>query len=145
MKVILLQDVAKIGKRFETVDVPDGYALNMLIPKRMAEPATPENLKRVDARRTKAAAAAGATMEEYQTAVTALGVEPLTITAELNEQGHMFEALKPATIVAAAKERGLTLTEAMVVIPETIKEAGEHTVTLEYGGESAEVPVTIAK
>ena len=60
MKVILLQDVAKIGKRFETVDVPDGYALNMLIPKRMAEPATPENLKRVDARRTKAAAAAGA-------------------------------------------------------------------------------------
>ena len=39
MKVILLQDVAKIGRRSEVVEVPDGYAQNKLIPKGMAQPA----------------------------------------------------------------------------------------------------------
>ena len=47
MKVILLQDVAKIGKRSDLVEVPDGYAMNQLIPKRMAETATAQNKKRI--------------------------------------------------------------------------------------------------
>ena len=47
MKVILLRDVAKIGKRYEIVEVPDGFALNKLIPKKDAEAATPVNVKRV--------------------------------------------------------------------------------------------------
>ena len=47
MKVILLRDVAKIGRRFEIVEVPDGYALNKLIPKKDAEAATPANVKRI--------------------------------------------------------------------------------------------------
>ena len=48
MKVILLKDVAKIGRRFEIKEVPDGYALNKLIPKNMAQFATPENIKRIE-------------------------------------------------------------------------------------------------
>jgi ribosomal protein L9 len=48
MKVILLRDVAKIGKRFAIVDVPDGYALNKLIPSKDAEPATTNNIKRIN-------------------------------------------------------------------------------------------------
>ena len=46
MKVILLRDVAKIGKRFEVKEVPTGHALNFLIPKKLAEPATTEALRR---------------------------------------------------------------------------------------------------
>ena len=47
MKVILLKDVAKIGRRHEVAEVPDGYALNMLIPKGLAKAGTPENIKKL--------------------------------------------------------------------------------------------------
>ncbi len=47
MKVILLRDVAKIGKRYEVANVPDGFALNKLIPQGDAQAATPDNVKRV--------------------------------------------------------------------------------------------------
>ncbi len=49
MQVILLQDVAKIGRRFDVVNVADGYGLNKLIPQGMAKPATPENIKKIKA------------------------------------------------------------------------------------------------
>lgn len=44
MKVIFLQDVKGRGKRFEVREVPDGYALNLLLPKKLALPHTPQNL-----------------------------------------------------------------------------------------------------
>lgn len=145
MKVILLQDVAKVGKRFEVVEVPNGHALNLLIPQRKAQPATPENVKRIEARRTKAAADAGASMDTFTQAAEALSTEPLVIKAETNEQGHMFESLKVASIVAAAKERGVEVAESMVVLAKPIKEVGEHTIGLEYGGEQKDITLVIEK
>jgi peptidylprolyl isomerase len=65
MKVILLQDVAKIGKRFEVANVPDGYALNQLIPKRMAEPATPANMKKIERRQAERTASAEASTARF--------------------------------------------------------------------------------
>ncbi|MEX0919145.1 MAG: 50S ribosomal protein L9 [Parcubacteria group bacterium] len=47
MKVILLKDIKGVGKRFEEKDISDGYANNMLIPKKMAVPISPQNLAMV--------------------------------------------------------------------------------------------------
>jgi large subunit ribosomal protein L9 len=47
MKVILLQDIRKVGKKFEIKDVSDGYAINMLIPRKLAETATDSAVKRI--------------------------------------------------------------------------------------------------
>ena len=143
MKVILLQDVAKIGRRFEVTEVPDGYALNMLLPKGMAEAATPENLKRLKARTDKMEAAGAATADQFKATVEKIGENKLTISAELNEQGHMFEALKPAAVVAAAADLGATLTESQVVLANSIKEAGEHQVELTEGEESATITIEV--
>lgn len=130
MKVILLQDVAKIGRRFEEANVPDGYAMNMLIPKGMAQVATPENRKKVAAKKANQAAAQSAGDEAYQEAVTALTTEPLALVAEANEQGHLFKAIKPEEIVEAAKERGLTLVKEQIKIQTPIKSVGSHGVML---------------
>jgi LSU ribosomal protein L9P len=51
MKVVLMQDVPKLGTKFQVVEVSDGYARNYLIPRGLAQPATPALLKEVEKRR----------------------------------------------------------------------------------------------
>lgn len=143
MKVILLQDVAKIGKRFDEVSVPDGYAQNQLVPKCMAMPATPENKKKISGLRAGKQATVASRHEAFTSALAALREKPLTIAMEANEQKHLFKAVHSKDIVAAAQVVGVTLEESMVAFSEPIKSLGEHIVTLQNSGQSYEVTVSI--
>ncbi len=53
MKVILLKDVRKVGKKFETKDVADGFALNFLIPRKLAEVSNVSNSKKMETMKEK--------------------------------------------------------------------------------------------
>ena len=143
MKVILLQDVAKIGKRYEVANVPDGYAMNKLIPGGQARAATPENLKKIEAMQADTAAGTAATEEQLRAAVATLSATPLTIAAEANEQGQLFEALKVDKIVDAATAAGAAITADQVVIAEPIKATGEVAITLQAGEVSESVTITV--
>lgn len=143
MKVILLQDVAKIGRRFDTVEVPNGYAQNKLIPEGQAMPATPANAKKVAARRERAAAAAATAEASFSDALAKLANAPLSVSAKANEQGHLYEALHARDIVAAAAAHGASLTSEQVQLPEQIKEVGTHEVTLSDGTQTGTVSVVI--
>lgn len=145
MKVILLQDVAKIGKRSALVEVPDGYALNQLIPKGMAEPATAANQKRIERMQAAAAATDSAEQDKFAAAAQALSEKGLEIAMEVNEQGHAFQAVHQADIVIAAEAAGVTIDEAMVVIDQPIKELGEHTVSLVRGDSKADITINVIK
>ena len=91
MKVILLRDVAKIGKRYEVVNVPDGFAQNKLIPKGDAQAATPDNLKRVLNMRAKGASDKAAELSSIKAMVDSLAEAPLEVPMQANEQGHLKE------------------------------------------------------
>lgn len=144
MKVILLQDVARIGKRFSVAEVPDGYALNQLIPKRMAEPATPANLKKIKQREQELAASKEAGNARFTAAKEALAAHgPIEVVAEANEQGHLFKAVHEADVVVAAAAAGIQLESSMVAVPTPIKDLGEHTVLLSGDGETAKFTITV--
>lgn len=144
MKVILLQDVAKIGHRFEVATVPDGYALNKLIPQKMAQPATPENLKRVQAQAAKAQEGREHDVAEFTAAIEALKDTQVTVTVEANEEGKMFQALKAQTIIdAVAQEANVTLHEQHIIIATPIKSVGEHTVDLALGDQRGTVSLNV--
>ena len=145
MKVILLQDVAKIGRRHQVVEVPNGYAMNQLIPSKKAEPATPANMKKISKVHADIAANTSTIEAEFKTAKDALAAEPLVIATDMNEQEHLFQAVNAADVVTAAAARGITLTPAMVVFPEVVKSAGEHTVTLQHGAHSAPFTISVVK
>lgn len=145
MKIILLQDVAKIGRRFDVVEVPDGYALNQLIPKHMAEPATPANLKRVEKMNKDKAADASQSTEEFQAAVAELKDKKLEIKTEINDQDHLFKAISVEEVVAAAKEAGVSLDASLVQFAEPIKEAGEHAVALKHGDVETSITILVTK
>lgn len=143
MKVILLQDVAKLGRRFEVVEAPAGYAQNKLIPQGLAEEATPQNLKRIEARKSKQSADQSAVAASFHEALSALEGKTVTVTTAANDQGHLFEAIKPDTIVAALSGIGVTVAEKQVVIETPIKAVGAHEIMLREGDETAVLTIDI--
>jgi large subunit ribosomal protein L9 len=145
MKVILLQDVAKIGRRFEIVEVPSGYGMNKLIPQGMAKPASPENIKAINAQSAKTEAERAAQNEAFSIVVAAIQENPITITVEANEEGRMFQALKVAAVLEAVQAATTKeVQESQVVIKTPIKEVGEHTIEFVSGDTHVPVMITIA-
>jgi len=144
MKVILLQDVAKIGRRFQVVSVPDGYAMNKLIPKRLAEPASPENIKRIEARSKVQAASEAGTLSAFADACTALKEKTVAVSVEANAEGKMFQALKAQVVVEAVlAEVGVTIDSAWVQMPTAIKTTGEHVLLLAHGDAQGEFTINV--
>lgn len=145
MKVILLQDVAKIGRRSQIVEVPDGYARNQLIPKRMAEPASAANTKRIEKMQAEASASDEAGKAKFVTALEALRASTLRIMVDANEKGHMFKAVSAADVIVSAVEAGVEIEEKMISFDSPIKEVGEHTVKLVAGTEKANFTIEVIK
>jgi len=135
MKVILLRDVAKIGKRYEVVEVPDGFALNKLIPQGDAEAATANNIKRVANMRQKNQTNNDDLLLTLKKIASDLTSNPLTILMQANEQGHLFKAVSANDVSAAASLRDVKIPAEYVIFEEVIKSLGEHTVALKNQGE----------
>lgn len=142
MKVILQQDVAKVGRRGETVTVADGYGLNKLIPQGMAVPATVENVKKQAASVAKHQADRELADEKFAAAVSALGESSVSLTVEANEDGKMYQALKVVDIVAAMEAKGVSISVEQIMLKNPIKTTGEHIIEL-VSGEIVH-PVTLA-
>lgn len=145
MKVILLQDVAKIGKRSDLVEVPDGYAMNQLIPKKMAEAATAQNKKRIEKLQADVDSNKEADRARFEAAKTALTEKNIEIKAETNDLGHLFKAVSEKDIAAAAQEAGIDVEESMLVVGSPIKEVGEHTIELVRGDDKAQITIEVVK
>jgi len=144
MKVILLQDVAKLGRRFSIVDVPDGYGINKLIPKGLAKPATPENVKAIKARATAVVSNQAAVQVSFKSLMTALEGKTVSVTAAANSEGRLFQALKPEPIAAALTTASLLpVVPAQIVISEPIKMIGLHQVTLSAGADSQNITISV--
>lgn len=133
MQVILKQDVAKLGRRYDVVEVPNGRALNMLIPKGLAMAATKENMKRIKAQSDKVAAERAKAASAFAATVDALDGEAVTVSANANKKGHLFEALKEEAIAEALSTKGVNVEATQVLIAEPIKELGTHEVSLSNG------------
>ena len=141
MKVILLRDVAKIGRRYEIVEVPDGFALNKLIPKKHAEAATPANVKRIQQNKDRTNASKAETAAEIKATVDNLNQEKLNISMEANDLGHLFQAVNVRDVAKSAKDRGFNLPDDTIVITEPIKSIGEHQIYIKNQDEK--LPLTI--
>lgn len=136
MKVILLRDVAKIGRRNQIVEVPDGYAQNQLIPKKLAQPATPANVKKITNLTQTTMAHDEAEQQRFEQAVAVMQTRPLVIQGQANEQGHLFKAIHENDIVEAALAHGVVLEKRYVEIPNQIKSVGTHQIVCKRGGKN---------
>ncbi len=143
MKVILLQDVAKLGRKFALVSVSDGYALNQLIPKKLAEAATPESLKRLQKMQSTFAEAKEKQAYSFDEAVSLLNEKPLEIKVETNDQGHLFAALHVKDIASAMAALGAHVEPEFIHLPKPIKTAGAHTIELKHKDKTAPLVIEV--
>lgn len=142
MKVLLLQDVAKIGKRHQVVEVPDGHAMNMLIPRKLAIPATAKAVKRISADSAAKAKGVEKTREELVAWSATLSSEPLQIAVSVNAQGHLFEAVKAQRISEALRLRGMQCEPSLIAVDVPIKTVGTHDVAFTFHHDR--IPFTIS-
>lgn len=145
MKVILLRDVAKVGRKAQVVEVPEGYAANMLIPRKLAVPATAENLKRHSAETTRVAANTAHVQEAFRTTLAALREKVIVYPAQANAQGHLFKGVRASDIARRLAEEGYSVGERAILLPQPIKELGVYTITLKQDGTEGQCTVEIIK
>lgn len=139
MKVILLQNVPRLGQKFEVKEVPDGHAYNFLIPRRLAEAATPAKIAQLE-RSAHARDAAQDAMSEQLKAFLAKE-EKVEIAAPANEQGHLFKGLREGDIAEEIERRaGFPVA---VSLEGAIKEVGTYPVAVAAGDARGEVSVSI--
>lgn len=144
MKVILLQQVPKVGRKFDVVNVADGYANNFLFPQKLAEMATPAREAELAKRREAVQAEEDARLSDLREKMAALGEHTLTITVKADEQGHLYKKLHSADIVSALNdEYDVALPEDAVTLEDPITMTGDHTVPVKAAGQTAEVTVQV--
>lgn len=145
MKIILKQDVPKIGKKFETKNVSDGYALNFLIPKGLAEVATVASAKKAE----DAIKAQEALRKIHEDLIlkNLKNIDGVTITIadKANEKGHLFAGIHKDQIVSELKkETRLEILPEFVELEKPIKEVGEHQVKVSIQGKTATFKVVVS-
>ncbi len=131
MKVILLQDVKKLGKKGEIVEVSDGYGRNYLLARKLAAPGTSKNIN--DAKQKKAAADHRAQVASDEAVVLASELKKveLTIPVRIGKGGKVFGAVTGKDISDAAKRQyDLDLDKRKVEIKEPIKALGTYDVII---------------
>ena len=144
MKVILLQDVARVGRKHEVKSVQDGHAHNYLIPQKLALPATPQNIARQNERAAQAEAQTARDAESFEEFLAQAGSAPSVIPAAANERGVLFQGLHAADIARAlSTSAGVTLGADTIVLEQPLKTIGEHRITLRKGDRSGQVSVLI--
>ncbi|MGD0576829.1 MAG: 50S ribosomal protein L9 [Candidatus Staskawiczbacteria bacterium] len=130
MKVILLQDVEGLGKKYEVKDVKDGYARNLLLPEKLAKAATRQALKWLAGQKEIIEKEAEEDLKKAQVLASQLDGLELNITVKVGDEGQLFESINSQKIVERLKEMGFEVKKSQVKLENPIKELGEFPVNI---------------
>ena len=132
MQVILRQDVEKVGLRGEVVDVARGYARNYLLPRKLAEPATPARVAEIQKRVELRARQEASTFEQAKELAATLEQTVLRFDVKAGPTGSLFGSVTPTDVAdeiwAKAKIR---VDRRKIALGEPIKKVGEYMVPIE--------------
>jgi large subunit ribosomal protein L9 len=132
MEVILRQDVEKIGLRGEVVDVAPGYARNYLLPRKLAETATPAKVAELRKHEEKRAKHEAQSFEQAQELVQKLESAELRFDVQAGETGTLFGSVTATDIADRIWEtRRVRVDRRKLDLPESIKRIGRYEVPVE--------------
>lgn len=136
MKVILLSNVPKIGKKDDVKDLKDGYAQNALIAKGLAILATPQALNLLNERKNKLNQEKKKEEETFLQIIKEISDKKIEIKAKVNEKGHLFKTINTYDVIKAIKDKmGLNIEEKDIEEVH-IKETGIFPVKIKRNGKS---------
>lgn len=132
MKVLLCEDVKKLGWFGDVVQVNDGYARNYLLPVGLAKVATDDNMKAIAKEKAKRSEQRIKQRGRLAEAAKAVEGAEAVLAAKANEQGVLFGSITAGQIAANLRQQGFEVADEVVQLPHHIKQVGTHSVTLEF-------------
>ena len=146
MKIILLDNIPKLGNIADIIDVKSGYARNYLIPQKKAMFASKENIEHVETRKAELAKASSEEVAVAQEKADQINGSSAEIKVQVTEEGTMYGSVGTREISDALSSEELVVDKSNVVLPlGPIKEVGEHLITISFHPEvNAEVNIIIS-
>ena len=144
MKVILLQDIENLGKKYVVKNVKAGYARNFLIPKGLAKIVTKEVLEWLKIQKEIEEKKAEEELKKVQHSASQMDGIEIIIPVKVGEEGQLFESITSQKIIEKLKEARFELKKNQVVLEQPLKELGEFPIkiTFEHGLE-AEIRIIV--
>ena len=132
MRIILLKDIEKLGRKNDVKEVKDGYARNFLIPQGLAKIATKQALKMLENQKKIEEKRAEKELEKIQKLITMIDGQEIIIAVKIGEKGQLFESITVQKISEKLKELGFEIKKSQIEITESIKELGEFPVKIKF-------------
>ncbi len=132
MKVLLCEDIKKLGWLGDVVEVNVGYARNYLLPQGLAKVATEGSIRAIAEEKAKRAEQRISDSKRLEKAAEAVEGAEAVVAAKANEQGHLFGSVTERQIAANLRAQGFEVADEIVQLPEHIKQVGTHTVKLKF-------------
>jgi large subunit ribosomal protein L9 len=130
MEVILREHVDNVGKRGEIVKVADGFARNYLLPRKLALPVTPGNLKHIERERTKFEAREAEERQGAEAIASRLMGIVVVVTRKVGETEALYGSVTSSDIAASLASQGVEIDKRKVQLQEPIKRLGEYDVPI---------------
>jgi large subunit ribosomal protein L9 len=146
MKVILKQDVEKLGRRGDVVNVAPGFGRNYLIPRKMALAVTPTNLKTIEIERAALKKKLEIERKSFQSLAEKLNQVSLTFTRRAGDKDVIFGSVSAGDVKEALDALGYDIDKKKIQLDEPIKRLGNFAVPVKISAEDrAEVKIVVAR
>ncbi|MFH1657290.1 MAG: 50S ribosomal protein L9 [bacterium] len=145
MKVILLQDVDKLGKKYEVKEVRDGFVRNSLLPQGLVKQATPEALKWLETFKEIEAKKMEGELAKVQGVASTVDGQEVNISLKAGDKGQLFESVTANKVAEELKKLGFDVKKSQLEM-EPIKEFGEFPVKIKFDHNlEAEIKVIVVE
>jgi large subunit ribosomal protein L9 len=146
MKVILLKDIPKIGKKYDIKDVPDGYANNFLFPKKLVELASPSKVKEIEALKKTVQIEQQLQDDLLAKNLAQINGIELIIKGKTSQAGHLFKAIHKEDIAAKMKkDYHIDIAPDCIMLEKPIKTNGDYDITVQVKSKKAAFKLIIEK
>ena len=132
MRVVLLQDIPKVGRASEVKNVADGYGRNFLIARGLAKEATLDTLKQIERDKSKNAKTRETEAKHFRELAEKLSKAVLDFTLKLGEKGEAFGSIGASKIIEALEGNGIQLEKDWLILEHPLKTLGTHEVKVEF-------------
>ncbi len=126
MKIILREDVERLGRKGDIVTVKDGYARNYLIPRGLALPVTRGNIKMIEEEKRRLLRQREKEAKTAQELADKLSQLELVIYKKAGENDVLYGSVTAAELAEALKEKGFDIDRKNIILEEPIKRLGVH-------------------
>jgi len=143
MRIVLLDNVRNLGQKGDVVEVADGYARNYLIPQRMANYASAQEVERAQQLREQRQAEEAERQKHAAEVAEKVQGYTLTVARSAGDNGHLYGAVRAADVATELQNAGFDVNEDIIALDQPIEYVGSYTISLNFETKSVEITLNV--